>query len=155
MKPIKFYFRRFLDKLSKNCYEGPRLPTRFRDEILLFRVNFPIANVEECIQYAIRVAEIAYENGFSRGMDWKERCLLENDKDMERLHDEVLHNYDIAANNPNLREIIESGEDPNNPLKGVSLENHAEMFNALGEYAKTNRVVIVDENGNFLKYFGD
>jgi hypothetical protein len=155
MKFIRTYLRKFIDKLTKHCYDGPDLPLRFRDEILLFRVTYPIGGIEECIQYAISVAEKAYQAGFLRGIEWQDKQLLDARNEEARLIDEALNNYDVTEGDPALREILETGRDPNNPLKGLAPEHQLAFFDALGEYAKTHRVVLVDENGKFLKYFGD
>lgn len=155
MNSLLKILRRTLEKLTDRYHEGPETPARFRDSILLFRAMNPMAGIDDLILFASAVVDDAYRQGFARGYEWRERGLLEPGNEAERAADEAAHDWDVTGGDPRLRAILESGEDPNDPLRGVPPEERAKLFDTLGAYFGTHRVVVVDEDGKRVGYPGE
>jgi len=155
MNPFLNFFRRTLERLTDRYHEGPEPPPRLRDEVLLFRAMNPGVTVDDFVLFTTIAVNDAYKQGFERGYEWRERALLDPENAAQRAADEAAHDWDVTNGNPEMRAILESGEDPRDPLRGVPAEERAKFFDTLGAYYGTHRVVVVDDEGKPVGYPGE
>ncbi len=138
--------RNLIEKLLKRFYEGPEPPIRLSEEVRLFRAIYPMATADEWELFAARLAENAYCTGYTRGVEASERDPQPLEPDLHELA-AVAQDWSLADGHPLIRDVIERGRDPLDPLRAMTVEQRREYFDQLGRATGAFRVVALDERG--------
>lgn len=146
MVPVARFLRNTLEKLLKRFYEGPHPPARIGEEVRLFRAMFPLATPDEWMAFAQGHAENAYRSGFTRGEERAERDPQELIPDALALEAQT-HDWSLADGHPLMRDVIERGRDPLDPMRAMTAQQRLDYFDAVGAATKGFRVVQLDGRG--------
>jgi len=146
MKSVREVVRGVLERMLGRLTDGPSPPPRLREAVIVFRVMYPTASIDEWEAFAIAQAEDAYRSGFVRGLEWSERELDNMDPDTpERLAEAASHDWSLAESSPSLREMLDKRYDPRDPFAHVPPEDRAAFVDQLGEYFGGFRVVVLPD----------
>ena len=146
MVPVARFLRNTLEKLLKRFYEGPHPPRRIAEEVRLFRAMFPLATADEWEAFAQGLAENAYRSGFTRGEERAERDPQELVPDALALEAQT-HDWSLADGHPLMRDVIERGRDPLDPMRAMTAQQRLAYFDQVGQATQGFRVVQLDEQG--------
>lgn len=73
MRPLRTQARELLERMLGRFFEGPDAPERLEEHVELFRKLNPAASSREWASFATRLASTAYQDGYTRGFEWRER----------------------------------------------------------------------------------
>ena len=146
MVPVARFLRNTLEKLLKRFYEGPHPPDRIGEEVRLFRAIFPLATPGDWMTFAQGLAENAYRSGFTRGEERAERDPRHLEPDL-RLIDAQTHDWSLADGHPLMRDVIERGRDPLDPMRAMTAKQRLEYFDQMCKATEAYRVVQLDAQG--------
>jgi hypothetical protein len=73
MTPLVRWMRRVRDKFFGRFYEGPDMPARFTEAVIVFANTHPTATREQWTIFAQEHARAAYMSAFIRGVEYVER----------------------------------------------------------------------------------
>lgn len=161
MKSVRRLLRSVLERVTKTYYEGPEPPSRLREGVLLFRLTNPAATPADWVGFASASIAAAYRDGFVRGLEWRERGLLDKPSDdADKVADAAVNEWLLADEGTPLRERLDSGNDPDDPLAGMSPAARVMHADLMGRMYGTHRVILepvdgeVDVNDDFGKVPG-
>lgn len=114
--------RRAAEKVLGRAYDGASPPPRLADEVLAFSALHPDATRGEWADFALGIAAGAWRDGFTYGVEWRERIGEPVPFDEEALSEEERRNRQWTA--PGIR--VEG-----DPLADVPPERRAEVLREL------------------------
>ncbi len=144
--PAARFARNLIEKLLKRFYEGPEPPGRIAEEVTLFGVIYPMATPDEWADFAAKLAANAYRSGYTRGVEASERDPQPLEPDLQLLEAQR-HDWSLADGHPLMRDVIERGRDPLDPLRTMTREQRAAYFDQVGHATGAFRVLVLDEQG--------
>jgi len=131
MSPLRRKARDMLERFMKRFYEGPAAPERYADTVKLFRMLNPTATADAWEDFATKLAEGAYQDGYVRGYEWTERDLDSKPKhDPDVLAEMYRFNYG-PSDDPAAKILLERG-DPNDPMNGIPPELRLQFLQQIG-----------------------
>lgn len=97
---------RIAEKLAGTYHEGPEPPARLTEQVVAFLRTHPRATAGDWAEFAARAVRSAYQSGFRRGHEWRERGLAEAAPDSpERRADAERHDWPWHAGVPTTDEL--------------------------------------------------
>ena len=146
MTPFARFLSRLAEKVADRYYEGPDAPQRLAEEVRLFRAIYPEASPDEWAEFAIRLAGNAYRSGYVRGVEYVERDPNPPEPDQDLL-EQQRHDWSLSDGHPLIRDVLEQGRAPADPLAHLTPAQRAEHFDLQGRILGTHRVVQLDARG--------
>jgi hypothetical protein len=134
--------RAWLERASGRYYEGPTPPDRYAEQAKAFSLQVPSQEAWE--RFAARLAELAYREGYVRGIEHEVRMpgMVHMMGEREAmLEEERRHGWSLAARAPHLAALLRARE-PSDPLASIPDERaRLEAFAAQGRLHGTHEVV--------------
>ena len=134
--------RAWLERASGRYYEGPTPPDRYSERAKVFSLQVPSQTAWE--RFAGELAEVAYREGYVRGIEHEVRMpgmvrmLGEREA---RQEEERRHGWSLSARAPRLAALLRD-RDPADPLASIPDERaRLEAFAAQGRMHGTHEVV--------------
>lgn len=115
MPALQRFLSRVAEKLAGRYYEGPSTPPRVHDEVRVFAALHPNATAEEWATFARRHADIAYRDGFTRGLEWAERLWPGPAEDPEVIAEREAHDFSLPE-----YYLQRLEQQPESPIDGMS-----------------------------------
>lgn len=138
--------RELVDRTLDRWYEGPRPPSRIGAEVEAWLRMNPTATPQQVAAFAVAHSREAYQQGFLRGLEWRERGLLKHEEaDAARAEEEARHAWQPPGGGA--YEQWMAGQDGHDPLAAYPPEERARVFDALGQAAGSHRVIYVSPAG--------
>ena len=125
MTALGRFFACVAEKLAHRYYEGPEPPPRLHDEVRVFAALHPQASTHEWKDFAARVADNAYRDGFARGHQWAERLWPGPSQDPEVLAEQRAHDFSLPA------WYLQQLEAQPSPVQGMTAEQAARLRHQL------------------------
>jgi hypothetical protein len=113
---LQRFIRNLWQRLRGQYYEGPEPPPRLALSVRHFRSWNPNATADEWQAYATRLAENAYRDAFTRGLEWNERLWPGPSVDPDELAAELAAHGWRGDENPRPLEL----EPPQTLIAGMS-----------------------------------
>lgn len=125
MTPLQRFLRDTFDRLRKRYYEGPEAPPRLEQEVRLFAATHRDATVDDWKEFATRMAQNAYRDGFTRGLEWAHRLWPGPEHDPEVIAEAAAHNWSLPEERLRLLEQQPS------PVEGIGAADAARLQHQL------------------------
>lgn len=136
LTPLQRWLRDLIDWLCRRYYEGPEPPPRLEQEVRLFAATHRDATTDDWKDFATRLAQNAYRDGFTRGDQWAHRLWPGPETDPEFLAELALHQHTLPE------ERIHQLEQQPSPVLGMSAAEAAHLQHQL--HRAGARIVIVE-----------
>lgn len=138
---------RLAEKVAGTYYEGPEPPVRLAERVVRFLKSHPTASAGDWAEFAAKLARGAYEAGFTRGVEWRERGLGELPVDSpERREDAARHDWRWFDGVPTTDELARQVEAEGGLVAFLDRlpddAARARALDALGQASGSFRVVI-------------
>lgn len=111
--------RRWLERAAGRFYEGPEAPARYVEQAHAFALQSP--PLCEWERFAGELAEVAYREGYVRGVEHQVRTpgMIRMVGEAEaRAEEELRHGWSLAARAPRLADVLRA-TDPADPLSAL------------------------------------
>lgn len=123
----KAKLRAWLERRLGRFYEGPEAPSRYQDEAEHFVEVLPGATTADWVGFAVRLAEVAYTEGYVRGLEHAERTRsggIPDPVEAARIGAEARSRDEEAAR--------KRFQNPGDPWAGLSPEHRLNALRGLG-----------------------
>lgn len=115
MTPFQRFCRKLYERLRDRYYEGPDPPPRLHDEVRVFAALNPQATASEWKDFAARHADVAYRDGFTRGLEWNERLWPGPAEDPEVVAEREAHAFSLPEHY-----LQQLERQPPSPVQGMA-----------------------------------
>jgi hypothetical protein len=123
---LRAQYQRFAKTVADKTHLGPHAPPRLAEEVVVFDTLYPDATPEQWRAFATRHAQIAYQDGFRRGFEWRAREWRRTARGPEQRREMARHDWETEPTNPLLR-----GRNPHDPLGDLSRDQRALLLKQL------------------------
>lgn len=126
-KRLRNAFLHLVERVANRMYEGPAPPKRLKERVQLFQLFHPNATPAQWAQFAERIANNCYREGFVRGFEWEQRGWEGPGIEPEQLAEMRANNWSVADYSPDWSRALTTGYDPRSPLASMSAEERAQF----------------------------
>lgn len=147
MKPVdtfKTWLKKTAEKVARRFYEGPAAPSRLFDEIEIFERLHPSATPEEWRAFAVGAIRNAYQDGYIRGYEHRERAPAGSAYEEQRAlaEEAARHDWSPWQGSPTSGEMRQRFEEQRgDPFAHLPPEARAAALAEIGQFTGTFRVV--------------
>lgn len=134
--------RNLLERWLGRYHEGPDTPPRILQEVRIFQLMHPEASADEWAQMARRLVDSSYKAGFTRGLEWNERCWPGPVEDPEVIAERKAYEHSLPD-----AYFAQLRAQPS-PIQGLSALEASRLQHQLGHAGA--RIILLDTDGNPL-----
>ncbi len=138
MTALRRWLRNYLERWLGRYYEGPEPPPRLVQEVRLFAALHPHASPAEWKDFAARLAQNSYRDGFIRGEEWNERMWPGPSTEPELLAEAAPYNWSYPE-----ERLLQLERAPS-PIVGMTAAQAAELQHQLAHVGA--RLVLAEPN---------
>lgn len=146
---FKGWLRKQAEKVARRFYEGPATPPRLFDEVELFEKLHPGASPDEWRSFVTGAVRNAYQDGYIRGYEHRERAPADSTYDEQRVLAEEIerHDWSLWRGQPTSAEMRRRFEEQRgDPFAHLPPEARAAALAEIGQHTGAYRVVWVGED---------